>query len=48
LAILLGGFPVLPGLLLLAVAKAWVGRLSGHLEVGGFGTCVLCVVSLDL
>jgi hypothetical protein len=42
LAILLGGFPVLPGLLLLAVAKAWVGRLSGHLGVEGFGTCVLC------
>jgi len=47
LAILLGGFPVLPGLLLLAVAKAWVGRLAVHLEVEGFGTCILCVVDLD-
>jgi len=47
LAVLLGGFPVLPGLLLLAVAKAWVGRLAGHLEVEGFGTCILCVVDLD-
>jgi hypothetical protein len=39
LAILLGGFPMLPGLLLLAAAKAWVE---------GFEICVLCVVSLDL
>ena len=38
---------MLPGLLLLAVAKAWVGRLAVHREVEGFGTCILCVVDLD-
>jgi hypothetical protein len=30
---------VLPGLLLLALARAWVGRLPGH-----FGTCGSSVV----